>query len=45
MIVFLIKHCAMQMKTVKREQTPFEFYGSDEANWSAIKRKSLKIIF
>lgn len=27
----------------KRDKTPFEFYGSDEANWSAIKERALKL--
>lgn len=27
----------------KGDKTPFEFYGSDEANWSAIKERALKL--
>lgn len=27
----------------KGNKTPFEFYGSDEANWSAIKERALKL--
>lgn len=29
----------------KGNKTPFEFYGSDEANWSAIKERALKLFF
>ena len=27
----------------KGNKTPFEFYGSDEANWSALKERALKL--
>jgi CRISPR-associated endonuclease Csn1 len=44
MIVFQTKHCVYEHENRKKgNKTPFEFYGSDEANWSAIKERALKL--
>ena len=35
--------CYADENRKKGNKTPFEFYGSDEANWSAIKERALKL--
>lgn len=35
--------CYADENRKKGDKTPFEFYGSDEANWSAIKERALKL--
>ena len=35
--------CFADENRKKGDKTPFEFYGSDEANWSAIKERALKL--
>jgi CRISPR-associated endonuclease Csn1 len=35
--------CFADENRKKGNKTPFEFYGSDEANWSAIKERALKL--
>jgi len=35
--------CYADENRKKGNQTPFEFYGNDEANWSAIKERALKL--
>ncbi len=35
--------CEAKENNLKGNKTPFEFYGSDEANWSAIKERALKL--
>lgn len=35
--------CYTDENVKKGERTPFEFYGNDEANWSAIKERALKL--
>ena len=35
--------CYADENRKKGNKTPFEFYGSDEANWSAIKKEPLKL--
>lgn len=35
--------CEAKENNLKGNKTPFEFYGNDEANWSAIKERALKL--
>lgn len=35
--------CYADENRKKGDKTPFEFYGNDEANWSAIKERALKL--
>lgn len=35
--------CYADENRKKGDKTPFEFYGNDEANWSAIKERTLKL--
>jgi CRISPR-associated endonuclease Csn1 len=35
--------CYADENRKKGDKTPFEFYGTDEANWSAIKERALKL--
>jgi CRISPR-associated endonuclease Csn1 len=35
--------CFADENRKKGDKTPFEFYGNDEANWSAIKERALKL--
>lgn len=35
--------CEAKENNLKGDKTPFEFYGSDEANWSTIKERALKL--
>lgn len=35
--------CYADENRKKGDKTPFEFYGSDESNWSAIKERALKL--
>lgn len=35
--------CYADENRKKGDKTPYEFYGSDEANWSAIKERALKL--
>lgn len=35
--------CYAKENILKGNKTPFEFYGSDEQNWSAIKERALKL--
>lgn len=35
--------CYADENRLKGDKTPFEFYGNDEANWSAIKERALKL--
>lgn len=35
--------CYADENRKKGDKTPYEFYGNDEANWSAIKQRSLKL--
>ncbi len=35
--------CYADENRMKGNKTPFEFYGNDEANWSAIKERALKL--
>lgn len=35
--------CYAKENILKGNKTPFEFYGNDEANWSAIKERALKL--
>src|SRR5690606_25154968 len=35
--------CYVKENTLKGNKTPFEYYGNDEANWSAIKERALKL--
>ncbi|WP_100613415.1 type II CRISPR RNA-guided endonuclease Cas9 [Confluentibacter citreus] len=35
--------CYAKENTLKGNKTPFEYYGNDEAHWSAIKERALKL--
>lgn len=35
--------CYVKENILKGNKTPFEYYGNDEANWSAIKERALKL--
>ncbi len=35
--------CEAKVNNLKGNKTPFEYYGNDEANWSAIKDRALKL--
>lgn len=35
--------CYAKENSLKGNKTPFEYYGGDEANWSAIKERALKL--